>query len=86
MADQTPEQQTPVAEQAAQQSQSGQQQIQVNIDYLKTTRVHICMPCYGGMLTEQTFMSFIKWSNTALAVWLLEVIITLCVGVPSNHF
>lgn len=41
-----------------------QQQIQVNIDYLKTTRVHICMPCYGGQLTESTFMSFIKWSNT----------------------
>jgi hypothetical protein len=43
---------------------SNQQQIQVNIDYLRTTRVHICMPCYGGQLTESTFMSFIKWSNT----------------------
>ena len=41
-----------------------EQQIQVNVDYLRTTRVHICMPCYGGQLTEQTFMSFIKWSNT----------------------
>jgi hypothetical protein len=41
-----------------------EQQIQVNIDYLRTTRVHICMPCYGGMLTEQTFMSFVKWANT----------------------
>lgn len=41
-----------------------QQQIQVNIDYLRQTRVHIMMPCYGGMLTESTFMSFIKWSNT----------------------
>lgn len=40
-----------------------QVQIQVNLDYLKTTRVHICMPCYGGMLSEQTFMSFIKWGN-----------------------
>jgi hypothetical protein len=40
-----------------------QQQIQVNIDYIKTTRVHICMPCYGGQLTESTFMSFIKWGN-----------------------
>jgi len=39
------------------------QQIQVNVDYLRTTRVHICMPCYGGQLTESTFMSFIKWSN-----------------------
>ena len=41
-----------------------QNQIQVNIDYLRTTRVHICMPCYGGMLSEQTFMSFVKWGNT----------------------
>lgn len=39
-------------------------QIQVDIEYLKTTRVHICMPCYGGMLSEQTFMSFVKWGNT----------------------
>ena len=41
-----------------------EQQIQVNIDYLRTTRVHICMPCYGGQLTESTFMSFINWANT----------------------
>ena len=55
----------------------GQQQIQVNVDYLKTTRVHICMPCYGGMLTESTFMSFIKWSNTARQLgidWTMETL------------
>ena len=46
-------------------AQTGQTNIQVNLDYLKTTRVHICMPCYGGQLTESTFMSYIKWSNTA---------------------
>ncbi len=45
--------------------QTGQTNIQVNLDYLKTTRVHICMPCYGGQLTESTFMSYIKWANTA---------------------
>ena len=44
---------------------TNQQNIQVNIDYLRTTRVHLCMPCYGGQLTESTFMSYIKWSNTA---------------------
>jgi len=43
----------------------GQMNIQVDLDYLRTTRVHICMPCYGGQLTEQTFMSFVKWGNTA---------------------
>jgi hypothetical protein len=56
-------------------SQPGQQQIQVNIDYLRTTRVHICMPCYGGMLTESTFMSYIKWANTCRQLgidWTME--------------
>jgi hypothetical protein len=55
-------------------AQTGQQ-IQVNIDYLKTTRVHICMPCYGGMLTESTFMSYIKWANTCRQLgidWTME--------------
>jgi len=64
----TPTTQTPAP-------QSGQQQIQVNIDYLKTTRVHICMPCYGGMLTESTFMSYIKWANTCRQLgidWTME--------------
>jgi hypothetical protein len=57
------------------QPQPGQQQIQVNIDYLRTTRVHICMPCYGGMLTESTFMSYIKWANTCRQLgidWTME--------------
>lgn len=45
-------------------SEPQQIQIQVDVDYLRTTRVHICMPCYGGQLTEQTFMSFVKWANT----------------------
>jgi hypothetical protein len=67
----TPTTETPQAPAA----QPGQQQIQVNIDYLKTTRVHICMPCYGGMLTESTFMSYIKWSNTCRQLgidWTME--------------
>jgi hypothetical protein len=55
--------------------QPQQQQIQVNIDFLRTTKVHICMPCYGGQLTESTFMSFIKWANTARQLnidWTME--------------
>jgi len=71
MADQ--EQQTSVTTQNP--AQPGGQQIQVNIDYLKTTKVHICMPCYGGMLAEQTFMSFVKWGNTARQLgidWTIE--------------
>lgn len=60
------------------QEQPGQEQVQVNIDYLRTTKVHIAMPCYGGMLTESTFMSFIKWANTARELginWTLETMV-----------
>ena len=67
MADNQPTTQTPTQPQAG--------QIQVNIDRIRKTRVHICMPCYGGQLTESTFMSFIKWSNTARQLgieWTME--------------
>jgi hypothetical protein len=70
-----------IAEQAAaeQQQQAPQEgQVQVNVDFLRTTRVHIAMPCYGGMLTESTFMSFIKWANTARQLgidWTLETMV-----------
>jgi hypothetical protein len=69
-----PESATPTT-QTPQAPQPGQQQIQVNVDYLKTTRVHLCMPCYGGMLTESTFMSYIKWANTCRQLgidWTME--------------
>ena len=59
------EQQLPYQNASPVDQNNGQQSIQVNIDYLKTTRVHICMPCYGGQLTESTFMSYIKWANVA---------------------
>jgi hypothetical protein len=70
-----PTTQTPTAAAAPvdQAPQAGQ--VQVNVDFLKTTRVHICMPCYGGMLTESTFMSYIKWANTARQLgidWTME--------------
>ena len=60
----------------SEQDQSGMK-IQVNVDYLRTTRVHICMPCYGGMLTESTFTSFIKWAATAKQLginWTVETL------------
>ena len=59
------EQQLPYQNASPVDQNNGQQSIQVNIDYLKTTRVHLCMPCYGGQLTESTFMSYIKWANVA---------------------
>ena len=68
-----------IAEQAAAEQQAPQEgQIQVNVDFLRTTKVHIAMPCYGGMLTESTFMSFIKWANTARQLgidWTLETMV-----------
>mgnify|MGYP003346602455 CR=1 FL=1 len=72
---QLPEVSQPKINEVTDQPQPGAGQIQVNVDYLKTTRVHICMPCYGGQLTESTFMSFIKWSNTARQLgldWTIE--------------
>ena len=51
--------------------------VQVDIEKLKKTKVHICMPCYGGQLTESTFMSFIRWSNTARQLgldWTVETL------------
>ena len=65
----------PTTDTPAAQQGPGPGQVQVNIDFLKTTRVHICMPCYGGMLTESTFMSYIKWANTARQLgidWTME--------------
>ena len=70
-----------IADQAAQAQTSAAPapgQVQVNVDFLKTTKVHIAMPCYGGMLTESTFMSFIKWANTARQLgidWTLETMV-----------
>ena len=40
-----------IAEQAAQEQAPAEGQVQVNVDFLRTTKVHIAMPCYGGMLT-----------------------------------
>lgn len=51
--------------------------VQVDLDKLKQTKVHICMPCYGGMLTESTFMSVVRWGNTARQLnidWTLETL------------
>lgn len=56
-------------------SEQPQFQLQVNTERLKKSRIHFCLPCYGGMLTEQTFMSFIKWGNTARQLgidWAIE--------------
>ena len=53
-------------------------QVQVNVDFLRTTKAHLAMPCYGGMLTESTFMSYIKFANQARQLgvdWTLETMV-----------
>ena len=40
-------------------------QIQIDIDYLKTIVPHFMIPCYGGNISEQTFMSMMKFSAEA---------------------
>lgn len=62
----------------ANQPSEGQVQVQVNVDFIRTSRVHLAMPCYGGMLTESTFMSYIKFANTARQLgidWTLETMV-----------
>jgi len=52
-------------------------QINIDVEFLRKQNIHICLPCYGGQLTESTFMSFIKWSNTAHQLglnWTLETL------------
>lgn len=39
--------------------------VTINTDLVRQFRPHICMPCYGGMLTEACFLSYIKWGNMA---------------------
>jgi len=39
--------------------------ISINADYIRNTNCQIAIPCYGGMLSEATFISFIKFANTA---------------------
>jgi len=40
-------------------------QIQLDIEYLKTITPHFMIPCYGGNISEQTFMSMMKFSAEA---------------------
>jgi hypothetical protein len=53
-------------------------EIQVNIDEIRKTRVHIAMPCYGGMCTETALMSLVKWANAARQLgvdWTIETMV-----------
>jgi hypothetical protein len=51
-----------VSETVAEKTEDG---VQVDLDYLRSTRVHLAMPCHNGLVTETSFGSFIKFSNAA---------------------
>lgn len=38
---------------------------QQQLDFIRKTRVHFCVPCYGGMLTEGFFISMLKFMALA---------------------
>ena len=52
--------------------------INIDIEYLKTITPHFCIPCYGGNISEQTFMSMMKWSTEAHKLglsWQLDTLV-----------
>lgn len=58
--------QTPAAETATPEVASeSEDAVKVDMDYLRTTKVHIVVPCNNGTISEAAFISFIKFSNAA---------------------
>ena len=53
-------------------------QIKLDIEYLKTIVPHFMIPCYGGNISEQTFMSMMKFSAEANKLglnWQLDTLV-----------
>lgn len=38
---------------------------QKQVDHLRSTRLHFCIPCYGGQINEGSFISMLKFMATA---------------------
>lgn len=52
--------------------------IKIDVETVLKAKVHFAVPCYGGMLSESTFLSFIKFSNLARKIgleWSLETLV-----------
>ena len=55
------------------------QEVQIDLEYVRNTHIHFCMPCYGGQLTEACFMSFMKWANISRELgitWSVETVVS----------
>lgn len=52
-------------------------EIKLNVDILKQANIFIAMPCYGGMLTESVFMSFMKFVKAANEIGIKLTVETL---------
>jgi hypothetical protein len=66
---------TGVIEQTELEKKINPNQVQVNVDYLRTTKINFGMPCYGGMLTESTFSSYLRFAELAKSLgvpWTIE--------------
>ena len=52
--------------------------INIDIEYIKTLVPHFCIPCYSGNISEQTFMSMMKFVNEANKLgltWQLDTLV-----------
>lgn len=52
-------------------------EINLDLEYIKQQQIFFAVPCYGGQITEATFMSFIRWSQTAHSLglnWKIETL------------
>jgi hypothetical protein len=60
-------------------------EISVDAEYLKTTKIHFAVSSLNGMITENTFLSFVKFSNAARQLGLEWSIETNSVTDPSYN-
>lgn len=40
-----------------------EQKIEISLDVARRSLLHIAIPCYGGMMTESTAVSLVKWTS-----------------------
>lgn len=43
----------------------GENQVQVDVEYLRTTKIHCAIPCSNGTISEAGFVSFLKFAGVA---------------------